>query len=106
MRWNQLRSYITHIPAHNPAGATLCGTNCFLLGRGKTRVLVESGDDDRCNKLWLENVGAYLREYGVNLSHILITHAHHDHLGGLHDLLKILPHPPLCYKMLTGNQYE
>ena len=50
MKWQQLRSWITHIPAHNPGGATLAGTNCFLLGSGSNRVLIEAGDDTGSNK--------------------------------------------------------
>ena len=87
---------------------TLCGTNCYLLGKGRSRVLVEAGDDTGANDVFKSNLSQFLDEQKIELSHIFITHAHHDHLGGLRDVLEMLNQPtlPKCYKMLTGNLDE
>ena len=58
------------------------------------------------NEQFIGNLSQFLTESQVHLSHIFITHAHHDHLGGLRDVLSILPNEPQCFKMLTGNRFE
>lgn len=46
----------------------------------------------------------------VKISKIFITHAHHDHFGGLYDVLRILIdrgfQEPEVYKKLDGNKFE
>jgi len=84
-------------PAHNPSPATLCGTNCFLVGTGIERIFVEAGDKD--NKTLIANLSEYLHTNKVTISKILITHGHHDHLDGLPSLLSSLPNKPEAYKM-------
>lgn len=59
MKWQKLRDYIVHIPAHNPSGFTLCGTNCYILGRGKQRILVEAGDG-HANEDFIKNLSEYV----------------------------------------------
>lgn len=37
-------------------------------------------------------IASTLREIGVSLSHVLLTHWHGDHTGGVPDLLRLYPH--------------
>jgi len=91
---------------HNPSSFTLCGTNCFVLGRGQKRILVEAGDWENNNE-FLNNLNELVKKENIQFSHLLMTHGHHDHFGGLKDVLNILqPHIPHCYKMLTNNVSE
>ena len=83
---------MVHIPGENPGPFTLCGTNCFILGKGKTRSMVEAGDYPEKNTKFLENLTKYLKdnEGEVEFENIFITHAHYDHFGGVYDVLKLL----------------
>jgi hypothetical protein len=42
--YQRLRDFIYHIPGENPSEFTLCGTNCFVVGSGINRIMIESGD--------------------------------------------------------------
>jgi ribonuclease BN (tRNA processing enzyme) len=53
--------------------------------------MIESGDYPEHNKLFLENFKTFMNnKSAVRFSKIFITHAHHDHFGGLYDVLRIL----------------
>ena len=90
---------------------TLCGTNCFVVGRGPNRTLIEAGDLPENGSGFVDNLSTFLDENdGVNLNRVLITHAHPDHFGGLHDVLDLLKQrkapTPEIFKMLTNNHDE
>jgi glyoxylase-like metal-dependent hydrolase (beta-lactamase superfamily II) len=46
----------------------------------------------------------------IRIKLIFITHAHHDHFGGLYDVLRALGErgheEPSVYKKLDGNKFE
>ena len=46
----------------------------------------------------------------MEIENIFITHAHYDHLGGLHDVLNLFESfklkRPKIFKHLDGNQFE
>ena len=48
------------IEAENPGPFTLCGTNCYILGKGKMRSMIEAGDYPEKNSKFLENLTASL----------------------------------------------
>jgi endoribonuclease LACTB2 len=64
---------------------TLQGTNTYLLGTGPSRILIDTGDG---TKQWIETVRKVLTSSStpVSISTCLLTHWHHDHLGGVRDL--------------------
>ena len=70
---------------------SLSGTNCYMIGSGKERIMIDPGDEKSLCKTFYENLGEYLsstEEFKVNK--ILLTHAHKDHIGGLHDTIQLL----------------
>lgn len=109
--YQKLKDFIYHIPGANPSSFTLCGTNCFVVGQGKKSIMIESGDYPENNTLFLENFTKFMADQDqVRIEKIFITHAHHDHFGGLYDVLRILNdkghEEPLVYKKLDGNRSE
>jgi glyoxylase-like metal-dependent hydrolase (beta-lactamase superfamily II) len=73
---------IVRIVANNPSPFTYKGTNTYILGDGREVMLIDPGPADMDH---LEAVLAALK--GRKLTHIVVTHTHHDHVDGL-DALK------------------
>ncbi|MCP4359015.1 MAG: MBL fold metallo-hydrolase [Chloroflexi bacterium] len=63
-------------------------TNCYILICQETMqaTVIDPAWDGR-------NIAATLTEKGVDLTHILITHSHFDHVGGLAQLKEEVPVP-------------
>ena len=51
--WIHLTDFVSHIQVTNPSQFTLCGTNCFILGRGPVKTLVDPGDFPERNQEFL-----------------------------------------------------
>ncbi|KAJ9611567.1 hypothetical protein H2200_004751 [Cladophialophora chaetospira] len=65
---------------------TLQGTNTYLLGSGPSRLLIDTGSGE---KKWIDTVRTVLNsptKQPLTISTCLLTHWHHDHLGGVRDL--------------------
>jgi glyoxylase-like metal-dependent hydrolase (beta-lactamase superfamily II) len=77
----QLAPGVVRIVANNPNHFTFKGTNTYLIGEANL-ALIDPGPDDPAH---LAAVLSALR--GRRLSHILITHTHHDHVDGLPALI-------------------
>jgi glyoxylase-like metal-dependent hydrolase (beta-lactamase superfamily II) len=90
----------------------LQGTNTWLLGAGKGRILVDTGEDITAKEyvnLLLDKVFPSTgTEY---LTAILLTHGHGDHQGGVIDLLrelrrrKMLPLPKICKRIVPDGDF-
>jgi glyoxylase-like metal-dependent hydrolase (beta-lactamase superfamily II) len=69
---------VVRLVANNPSPFTFKGTNTYLVGHGDDLVLIDPGPDDAAHR------DAILATVGRRrVSHILITHTHHDHVDGL-----------------------
>ncbi|RKP23162.1 beta-lactamase-like protein [Syncephalis pseudoplumigaleata] len=75
----------------NPGPFTLQGcTNTYLVGTGSNRLLIDTGEgiDGYVEQLQqvLKQQGTHTDDGGApTISHVLLTHWHHDHVGGLGD---------------------
>jgi glyoxylase-like metal-dependent hydrolase (beta-lactamase superfamily II) len=69
---------IVRIVANNPSPFTYKGTNTYIVGEGREVMLVDPGPADDAH---LAAILAALE--GRKLSHIVVTHTHHDHVDGL-----------------------
>lgn len=83
-----LHPKLTRILASNPSKFTLQGTNTYLLGAGATRLLIDTGEG---KPAWLSALKSHLAAENATLLHVLLTHRHHDHVGGVADVRAAWP---------------
>ncbi|KAK3305536.1 beta-lactamase-like protein [Chaetomium strumarium] len=72
----------------NPGKFTLQGTNTYLIGTGPNRLLIDTGEG---KPSWITALTRVLHEEKATITSAIITHWHHDHTGGVADLLKSWP---------------
>ena len=78
---SRLSPRVTRILGMNPSAFTLQGTNTYLVGTGPRRWLIDTGEGRAEYVPLLER--AMEEEGVVALEGVLLTHWHHDHVGGL-----------------------
>ncbi|KAJ9605945.1 hypothetical protein H2200_009794 [Cladophialophora chaetospira] len=97
----KLTGRVLRILGQNPGKFTLQGTNTYILGTGPRRILIDTGGGE---PRWMKLVETTLKSKGISLSHVLLTHWHGDHTGGVPDLLRVYPHlRNSIYKNDPGN---
>lgn len=84
----QITPFVWKIMGLNPSPMTLWGTNTYLIGRKKERILIDTGGGVPG---YYENLKKVLSETNSSIYTILITHHHRDHTLGLSDILKENP---------------
>lgn len=72
----------------NPGKFTLQGTNTYLLGSGRRRILIDTGEG---RPAWIASLRSTLEREKATVETVLISHGHRDHIGGIHDLLCTVP---------------
>jgi glyoxylase-like metal-dependent hydrolase (beta-lactamase superfamily II) len=75
---------VRRIVANNPGPYTFLGTNTYVVGSGQVAVIDPGPSDER----HLKAIAAATR--GERLTHILVTHSHHDHCDGARALKALL----------------
>ena len=75
---------IRRIVANNPGPYTFLGTNTYVVGNGQVAIIDPGPADER----HLKAIAAATR--GERLTHILVTHSHHDHCDSARALQTLL----------------
>jgi glyoxylase-like metal-dependent hydrolase (beta-lactamase superfamily II) len=93
----------------NPGPHTLQGTNTYLVGSGAVKALVDTGEGSTADE-WLINLMSVMAATKTTrLSHVFLTHGHHDHQGGVAKLMKeltsrdMLPLPVVYKRLMEGG---
>ncbi|KAM3962760.1 beta-lactamase-like protein 2 homolog [Aphomia sociella] len=91
-----LSSRVIRILGCNPGPMTLQGTNTYLIGTGGNRILLDTGDKDV--KDYQKHLSEVIQSEQVNIEHIVITHWHHDHIGGVENIYGSIAAQPKIWK--------
>ncbi|CAI5718691.1 unnamed protein product [Peronospora destructor] len=83
---DRLPNQVLRVLGNNPSRMTLEGTNVYIVGNGSSRLLIDSSDG---NASFVRRLLQVCQSHGVQeISDLLITHGHLDHVGGLLQLKK------------------
>lgn len=80
-------------------------TNCYILydENEKNGIIVDPGED-------ADRIIGTVKEIGLSVSHIVLTHGHYDHIMALHDVQEAFPDAKLCLchleKELVNDPYQ
>ena len=92
--------YVMHIDdgaAFHPGGSN----NYFVGDPREAMVLIDTGDQHR---EWTQRLLQYYDELGrPRINAILLTHSHHDHIGGLDRIYEAMPAPVRCHPTLVAK---
>ncbi|EKD14207.1 uncharacterized protein L3040_003653 [Drepanopeziza brunnea f. sp. 'multigermtubi'] len=95
----RLSARVIRVLGGNPGKFTLQGSNTYIVGTGRQRILIDTGEG---KPAWIASLKEALRTENATITKALITHRHYDHVGGIHDLLEFSP-TTIIYKYLPDE---
>ncbi|KAG0086355.1 hypothetical protein BGZ93_005853 [Podila epicladia] len=85
----RLSERVVRILGLNPSKFTLQGTNTYLIGKGSRKVLLDTGEGIP-DYIPLLKTALDKDLQGATISKVICSHWHHDHVGGVSDVLGLL----------------
>ncbi|KAJ3106139.1 hypothetical protein HDU97_006956 [Phlyctochytrium planicorne] len=99
----KLSERVIVIRGQNPGKMTLQGTNTYLIGTGRERILIDAAQGIPAYGSCLETV---LKENNCIITDILLTHRHHDHIDGIPQVSSLLSSSPCLWKWTTARDED
>lgn len=99
----QLSNSVWRILGGNPGKFQLQGTNTYLVGTGRKRLLVDTAQGF---PVWIEALRTVLSQENSVVEKVFITHYHHDHIGGISDIRKLFPSVEIYKNQSGGDIYK
>ncbi|RAL12386.1 metallo-beta-lactamase type thioesterase tpcB [Aspergillus homomorphus CBS 101889] len=100
----QISPRVLRVLGQNAGKFTLQGTNTYIVGTGHQRLIIDTGQGI---PEWADLISSTLADAGIELSHVLLTHWHGDHTGGVPDLLRLYPSlADSIYKHTPGKDQQ
>ncbi|KAK3370060.1 beta-lactamase-like protein [Podospora didyma] len=84
----QITPRVMRILGQNAGKFTLQGTNTYIVGTGSRRLIIDTAQGI---PEWADIISDTLAASSISFSHVLLTHWHGDHTGGVPDLLRLYP---------------
>ncbi|CZT20177.1 probable metallo-beta-lactamase domain protein [Ramularia collo-cygni] len=91
---------VVRILGGNPSKYTLQGSNTYLIGQGRRRILLDTGEGKPAWKATLQTV---LKDENAVIEKVILTHWHGDHVGGVSQVLELCDEKPAVYKNQPGD---
>jgi glyoxylase-like metal-dependent hydrolase (beta-lactamase superfamily II) len=63
------------------------------------RILLDAGEQNDTH--YMKRLEEVLKEENIDLEHIIVTHWHHDHIGGVHDVVNRLNNGEFLVELLV-----